>query len=352
MEDLNKTIAEEISNRKNFLAEKIVELQYSHNREFWEKYGKKGKELSRRDAKYHLNFLSSALTNHKPAIFSDYIAWVKQLFMNLNFPEQALQNCLSCTEEILKNELSPESYPVIEEYIKAGIKAAQAQVRGIESFLGRNNRLAELYLNAVLKGERQAAIKLITDSLERGANIKNIYLDVIQNAQYEIGRLWQSGQISVADEHIATAITQAVLAQSYPYIIKSQEDTDKKLKIVVACIGGELHEIGARMVADIFEIEGWNAYYIGANTPQSAILQTIREVEPDLIGLSATMAFHIDGVKSTIQATRNLDVNKKPKILVGGYVFRKYPDLWKEVGADAHAHQADLAIATAEELVG
>jgi len=98
---------------------------------------------------------------------------------------------------------------------------------------------------------------------KKGFLYKELYLKVSQRTQREVGRLWQLNRISVAQEHFCTGATQQIMAFLYPHLFRGGS---KARRVLVACVGKELHEIGARMVADFFELEGWDSYFIGANT--------------------------------------------------------------------------------------
>jgi methylmalonyl-CoA mutase cobalamin-binding domain/chain len=120
--------------------------------------------------------------------------------------------------------------------------------------------------------------------------------------------------------------------------------------MVVTCVGGELHEIGARMVADFFEMDGWDTYFLGANTPLEGVLRAIAERDAEVLAISATMTFHIDKVSSLIAEVRRAGLDARTKILVGGYPFNISPNLWQSVGADAYALDAQQALSAAEGL--
>lgn len=221
-----------------------------------------------------------------------------------------------------------------------------------ESCLERDdNPLAELaseYLDTLLGGERRMASQLILDAVEDGVSVKEIYLHVFQPCQHEIGRLWQTNQVSVAEEHYVTAATQLVMSQLYPRIFSKQK---AGYRLVATCVSGELHEIGVRMVADFFEMEGWDAYYLGANTPTESILETLETREADVLAISATITFNLAGVTEMIEGIRATDVGESVRILAGGRPFNLTEGLWKKVGADGYAPNAQEAIRTAEQLV-
>jgi methylmalonyl-CoA mutase cobalamin-binding domain/chain len=208
--------------------------------------------------------------------------------------------------------------------------------------------LANQYLAALLTGDRHQATKLILDSFQQTNNLKQIYLHVFQPVLREIGRLWQINQVTVAQEHFSTATTQLIMAQFYPYLFTSP----KNGRVLVAtCVGGELHEVGMRMVADFFEMEAWDTYYLGANTPAESIVRALLDRKADILGVSATMTYHISAVQNLIRAVRSAEGCRGVKILVGGYPFNLAPDLWKDIGADGFAQNAVDAATMANKLL-
>ena len=192
---------------------------------------------------------------------------------------------------MLQQELPPEMDEVLRPYVAAGLRALASAQPEPACFLDSGEPLAELtrqYMDMLLKGNRQAASRLILDAVEAGANIRDIYLHVFQQSQYEIGRLWQTNQISVAQEHLFTAGTQLIMSQLYSHVFASKKNGRT---LVAACVGGDLHEIGCRMVADFFEMEGWDTFYFGANTPTPSIIEAVQEHRAELLAVSATMTF-------------------------------------------------------------
>jgi methanogenic corrinoid protein MtbC1 len=185
---------------------------------------------------------------------------------------------------------------------------------------------------------------MILDVVDGGASVREVYLHVFQPVQREIGRLWQTNQISVAQEHYCTAATQLIMSQLYPRIFGAERTGHR---LVATCVGGELHEIGVRMVADFFEMEGWDTYYLGANTPTESVLSTLEERQPDVLGVSATITMHIGDVADLIGKVRDSAAGEEVRILVGGYPFNTAPELWRRVGADGFASNAQEATAVA-----
>jgi methylmalonyl-CoA mutase cobalamin-binding domain/chain len=351
MDTLNTSTSQAIQAQSTALAQAIVEIQYGLQPGTWQTFGASSSQKSIRDAGYHLAYLSEAIANDAPVLFTDYLVWVKALFAGLNFPPDTLAKTLQATQIVIHQDLAPEMVTLVDEYLAAGINRLSEAPAVPPLFTLQNlplGGLAKEYLDALLKGERQIASQLIMSAVARGISVKDIYLHVFQRTQYEIGRLWQINQISVAQEHFCSAATQMIMSQLYPHIFSTER---VKRSMVATCVGSELHEIGMRMVADFFEMAGWDTYYLGANTPAQAVLRAIEERRAHVLGISATLTFHISQVADLIAQVRATEGGKNVKILVGGYPFNISETLWKSVNADGYGRDAQHAVLVANQLV-
>jgi methanogenic corrinoid protein MtbC1 len=233
----------------------------------------------------------------------------------------------------------------------AALQALPSPSGDIPSYLVQDAPLASLtraYLAALLDGDRRHASTLILDAVAAGVGVKDIYLHIFQRSQYEVGRLWQIHDISVAQEHYCTAATQLVMSQLYPYIFAA---ASTRGTLVATCVSGDLHEIGVRMVADFFEMEGWNTYYLGASTPTDEVVGALVERKADILAISATLSGHLRAVATLIDTVRANEACRHVTILVGGYPFAASPDLWREIGADGTAPDAQGAIVLAGQFL-
>ena len=193
------------------------------------------------------------------------------------------------------------------------------------------------YIKLILEVKRVKASNLLMNELEKGISIKDIYVYILEPALKEIGSLWQTNKITVAQEHYFTATTQLIMSQLYLKIFASDKNG---LKFVATCVSENLHEIGIKMVSDILELDGWDTYYLGANVPKKDLLSFLIEHKPHVLGISATMTIDVQKVREIIEEVKNIEELNNIKILVGGYIFNMEKNLWKEVGADFYAPNA------------
>ncbi|WP_291322780.1 cobalamin-dependent protein [Desulfonatronospira sp.] len=180
-----------------------------------------------------------------------------------------------------------------------------------------NSELYNNYLQALLQGNRMECTKIVKDLLDRDVTIYDLYLDLFQTSLYEVGYLWETNRISVATEHMATSITESLLSLAYPKIFSAQHVGKKA---VVSCLVNEYHQIGGKMVADIFEINGWDGYFLGANTPVQDLLGIVRNKQPEIVALSMSLFFNIDYLHNILQQLESELPGQQ--VIVGGQAFR------------------------------
>src|SRR5262245_14456033 len=126
------------------------------------------------------------------------------------------------------------------------------------------------FLHAVLAGDQRGALAVAEEAFQRG--LGHLYEHVVEASMVEVGRLWQEDRISVADEHLATALAESTIASFYPRLAWPVGGPPA----VVACASPERHQLGARMVADLLALDGWCTSFLGGDVPLPAIVEMAR----------------------------------------------------------------------------
>lgn len=162
---------------------------------------------------------------------------------------------------------------------------------------------------------KDECLTLILDLLEKGAMLQEIYESYLipALANYECNE--ETEEICIWKEHTRTSIIRTILEATYPYIIKQKKNPIDKL-ILVACPQEEFHEIGAIIATNYFILTGFNAKYIGANTPTDEILSAVKIMKPDFLALSVTNYYNIVVTKKLTMSLRNNYPDLK--IIIGG----------------------------------
>jgi MerR family transcriptional regulator, light-induced transcriptional regulator len=169
------------------------------------------------------------------------------------------------------------------------------------------------FTNSLIDGNKSRCFEIVDALLDEKIETREIYVNLIQRALYSIGNLWEQNKLTIAEEHIGTRISEDIVAY-FSALIREKGEGVKK--VVIACIDKEFHQLGAKMAADIFSLNGWDVSFSGASTPTREILKMIEEKKPDILGLS--YGFYLNFLKLTHVLGDIKKYFPSLKIIVGG----------------------------------
>jgi methanogenic corrinoid protein MtbC1 len=302
------------------------------------------------DMEMHLAFLGEAIRLSAPRLFSEYATWSAQLLQTSGGDVTRFEGCLDALGAVLSEAGSGPWLVEAHRVLDHARVRLQADTVYAESHLHDDNphrSLAAGFLNACLHMRRSEALDIVQDAVKAGVPVEQVYIDVITPAMRELGRMWHLNLVTVGQEHYCTAVAQMVMAQLFPLIFDGERAAAGR--VVSVCAAGELHEIGARMVADLFEMHGWDTVFLGADVPASSVVDTLVETDADVLAISVTLAANLGFVSDLIEAMRRDPACDEIKVLVGGAAFEVEPNLWERIGADGWAPDAAQAMALAEK---
>lgn len=173
----------------------------------------------------------------------------------------------------------------------------------------------ERYLQALLAGDINMASDTVAKLVAAKVGIADIYLSVLAPAMVKIGDLWCEAKINVAQEHLATQIT---LGQMEKLRLMQSIPRPVPFHVMVSCVEGERHFLGARMVADLFQMEGWSVDFLGPDAPTRALIEIVEARRPDLLCLSITLEPNLKAARILMKGLATIP--ERPKILIGGFV--------------------------------
>lgn len=207
------------------------------------------------------------------------------------------------------------------------------------------------FSNKLKEEDRNACISIAVSSLATGRiGVMDLYTGVLAPSLNTIG-CDGDNKLCIWKEHVRTSIIRSVIENTYPFVMKTKETSGRKeiAHVAVVCPDGEYHEIGARMAADFFDMNGFTVTFVGASTPVSEFLHVINQLKPDYIALSVTNIYNIVAAKKTVEAIKSkLDYNVG--IIAGGRAFTADKELYKEIGADLYLQTYDDIVRFALEV--
>ena len=328
-------ISRTLRRHEQALAEAVTDAFLLKHPDWITRYGDRARQAGIEDARFHVQFMTAAVERDSREAFRDYVRWAARVLAARGIDAAFLRENLEQIQAAAGQHLSDGDHELIAGFV-AFATATDATDPGPDTD-GPLSLTRRLFVQALLTGQRQAALNIALEALRNGVAVQDLYADVFQDALYEVGRLWETNAITVAQEHMATAVTQYVMAHVFGSI-----DSPRPSRGVAVMTGvpGELHHVGALMVSDMLETLGWQVQFLGSNLPIASILAAITDAQPRLLGISVTMPFNLHHATRLIEQAKR--VIPDLRAVVGGAACRG--DAWRDTGADEYATDVRGAI--------
>jgi len=337
------SLAHKLAAQKMLIARQMTNAIFARHPELEQRYGTLGRVKSDDDGCFHIDFLAGSLVAGSVQAFEDYIHWTTGVLAARGLGADAVQESLLLMEGTARELLLPEEFSVVQTYMSAGRKACLLPPSGDAAESKSANIWQDLMLafrTAVLSGQRQAALYVVDEAQNLGADLLDIYEDIIAESLHSIGFLWAGNQANVAQEHMASSVVQYVIAILYTRI---QRPASSRGNMVVTGVRGEQHQIGLSLVADAMESQGWNVRFLGSNLPHSTILEQVRDFA-QVVCISTTLIANLPATAELISLLCSNLSNKTPKIILGGAAIRLAPEFVQEYGPVLAVHNLREAI--------
>jgi methanogenic corrinoid protein MtbC1/DNA-binding XRE family transcriptional regulator len=205
-----------------------------------------------------------------------------------------------------------------------GAQTTMNSFRPLKTRAGRKDNLEHSqveYARRLSDGDAEASTRVIEELLIRRCSLGEIYAQVITPALTSIGDLWCSKDITVAEEHLATQIVLSHLDRLSAMFV--WRDRLSSYRVLIGCVEGERHWLGARMFADLCLSHGWSAEFLGPDVPNDALIDMVKKRGPQVVALSATMAPGTEHARQLIGALSALA--NPPRIILGGQAITNRP---------------------------
>ena len=349
--------AESLERVQRGLADLAVDALWEHDPTMEQRYGTAGRRIWRAELASRVAHLVEAVAAGRPELFEGNAGWARAALTAREVPDSDVRAHLAALAKVLRDELPAAPAAAAAGIVERAIDAP-ANIDATRSILddhASDATLARLYLLHLLQRERDQAARIVLEARRGGMTPAQVCARIVMPALAEIGRMWHMHEASIADEHACTAATTAILAQLR---LESPRAPSNGRRALCCSVGGDMHEIGIRVVADLLELDGWDVEYLGANTPAGEVVGTL-ESDPDprarsfdLLVLGASTTLALRATTDTIAAVRAMPGGGRIPVMVGGAPFRAVPELWKSVGAAACAPCIEDAVARANAMVG
>lgn len=328
------------------LREPVVALLAEHLRPsltpVWKAFGANPEDAAPADAEHHIDALQTALICNQAQSWQDYLFWLQEVLLSRHADAGLLAEGVGKLQRYYARHLPPPTQALVENVLSDSLRALSDQRKAATEYGGTGPEAwAECiaFQKALLAGDHAGSAALFGDALSQGRGQVATAVHIIQPALYDIGRQWQRNTVSVTQERLATVIVEAVLAQTSGL---DRAAARSGRRIVLTRAPGNHHALGLRIIADAFELAGWETRLLYAPASMEALLPLLRDVQPELLGISASLAPHLLTTRELLRQLRETLGEAMPQVILGGLAVNQYPRIACTLGGEIIAADADL----------
>lgn len=291
-----------------------------------------------------LEFLAAAAATGQQHLFEDYVRWLRDILGCRGQAADGLPTMLRLLHDFFEQRLGPMSAVPVTRLISAGIAIADGIVTRLPRWSDFPAPLAGVdeLTRCLVAGDAGGARCVVRQREAAGLGYLQIATRLFQPALYAVGQLWQRNEITVAQEHLASAITQTILTQMF---VRDDFLARREDKALFACVARNSHALGLRLVCDAFELKGWSVQFIGSNVPADALIAHIDAWRPHLVCLSASLVPQLPELRRLVAEIRATFSGGRPSIIIGGLATNEIASIWRWIGADEWFPDAEAASA-------
>lgn len=203
---------------------------------------------------------------------------------------------------------------------------------------------------SIIDGEPEQAEALARQALEQGIDpLESINRGFVPGVNF-VGEQFAAGEMFLPELVVAGEAMKAAVAVLEPEFARRGTAREILGRVVIGTIEGDIHEIGKTLVSTMLSASGFEVHDLGVDVPIMTFVEKAREVNADLIGISALLTTTMVRQKDVIEALEDSGLREQVKVMVGGAPVTQG---WAaEIGADGYSEDAVGAVAVAKKLMG
>lgn len=210
--------------------------------------------------------------------------------------------------------------------------------------------LFQAMAQSIMDGEADIAAGLARQALEQGIHPLDAINEGFIPGVNLVGQQFSCGEMFLPELVMAGEAMKAAVAVLEPELARSGSERKTQGKVVLATVKGDIHEIGKTLVGTMLTAYGFQVYDLGVDVPVEKIVEMARQVDADIVGVSALLTTTMLRQRDVIEALDDLGLRPRVKVMIGGAPVTQ--EWVKEIGADGYSEDAIGAVSVARQLVG
>jgi trimethylamine corrinoid protein len=203
-------------------------------------------------------------------------------------------------------------------------------------------------ITAMADMNEDEAMRLARAMLDAGED-PQVILDGASQAMIIVGKRFDEKEYYLPELIIAGDMMKAVSELVKPKLRAQTGSTKRAGKVVIGTVAGDIHDIGKDVVSFMLDVNNFEVVDLGVDVPAATFVAKIREVQPDIVGLSGFLTMAFDQMKRTVEAIQDAGLRGKVKIMIGGAIMDVAAAQY--IGADAYGADASAAVKLAQGWV-
>ena len=286
----------------------------------------------------HVSFMAEIFTQNDFESLAKAIPWVYRAYHNQGVSYDYFKAELTAWINAISSYIESEHQSSLISIYQWMLNNHQLSIElsGLENDVGTTAKhhldpIYKEFSGALTLNDHQQCLSICHQALKLDIKLPDIFNYIIYPSMVDVGIQWEAGEISVAQEHQATAIVNRIIARLY---YDTHFPDSLSGRAVVSAAPSEKHEMGAWMLSACLELDGWEVKYLGSDLPVQEIISTTLDGHTDLLALSIAMPFNLDSARRVIKTVKSDDKGKNIKIIVGGQVFNRFPHIADNMDVD------------------
>ena len=204
-------------------------------------------------------------------------------------------------------------------------------------------------VDAMANMKEQDALNLAEKMLNEGEDPLKV-LELCREAVEYVGKQFELGKYFLPELILAGEMLKKISNMAKPYLKQDSEMKAARLgKVVIGSVKGDIHDIGKDIVTFLLDVNGFEVHDLGVDVPAQKFIEAIKEIQPEVVGMSALLTTVFESMKNTVDAIQDAGLRDKVKIMIGGGTVNE--DVRKYSGADAYGEDAVAAVNLSKKWV-
>jgi corrinoid protein of di/trimethylamine methyltransferase len=212
------------------------------------------------------------------------------------------------------------------------------------------NEDLEVLKRALIASDLDLGVAAAQRLVDSGSDPRWILEQGMAVAMFDLGEMWKRGEVFLPEVVASAEVFKRCNEIVEPALLAQRDDAEANAVVVLATVKGDLHDLGKNMVGAMLRTSGFDVHDMGKDVSADRIVEVVREMSPQIVGLSALLTTTVPYQQRVIERLEAEGLRDQVIVMVGGAPVT--PEWAEQIGADGYANNAPEAVEIAKKLMG